>query len=158
MSQRPLILRALAGEPVPRPPVWFMRQAGRYLPEYRAVRADHDFLEMCHDPALATEVTLQPLRRFPVDAAIVFSDILLPLECMGADLAYVKGTGPVIHNPVRSASEVDLIVVATTTADQVFPSTACLLQESSSISQAFQRRAKHDGGIRSALIREIMLS
>lgn len=109
MSDKPLILRALAGETVPRPPVWFMRQAGRYLPEYREVRSDHDFLEMCHDPALATEVTLQPLRRFPVDAAIVFSDILLPLECMGADLAYVKGTGPVIHNPVRSGSEVDAL-------------------------------------------------
>ncbi len=109
MSNRPLLLRALASEPVPRPPVWFMRQAGRYLPEYRAVRADHDFLQMCHDPALATEVTLQPLRRFPLDAAIVFSDILLPLESMGADLAYVKGTGPVIHNPVRTADDVSAL-------------------------------------------------
>ncbi len=109
MSQTPLLLRALAGEPVPRPPVWFMRQAGRYLPEYQAVRAEHDFLEMCHDPTLATEVTLQPLRRFPLDAAIVFSDILLPLQSMGADLAYVKGTGPVIRNPVRSGAEVDAL-------------------------------------------------
>ena len=106
MSDTPLILRALASQPVPRPPVWFMRQAGRYLPEYRKLRAEHSFLQMCHDPALATEVTLQPLRRFPVDAAIVFSDILLPLESMGADLDYVKGTGPVIHNPIRSAEDV----------------------------------------------------
>jgi uroporphyrinogen decarboxylase len=102
----PRILRALAGEALDRPPVWFMRQAGRYLPEYRALRAEHSFLEMCHDPALATEVTLQPLRRFPLDAAILFSDILLPLESMGADLDYVKGTGPVISNPVRSAEDV----------------------------------------------------
>jgi uroporphyrinogen decarboxylase len=109
MSERPLILRALDGEPVPRPPVWFMRQAGRYLPEYRELRAQHTFLEMCHTPELATEVTLQPLRRFELDAAIVFSDILLPLESMGADLIYVKGTGPVIHNPVRSPEDVDAL-------------------------------------------------
>lgn len=102
----PLLLRALAGEPVERPPVWFMRQAGRYLPEYRAVRSEHTFLEMCHTPELATEVTLQPLRRYPLDAGIVFSDILLPLESMGADLAYIPGTGPVIHNPIRSAADV----------------------------------------------------
>ena len=102
----PLLLRALAGEPVERPPVWFMRQAGRYLPEYRAVRSEHTFLEMCHNPEFATEVTLQPLRRYPLDAGIVFSDILLPLESMGADLDYIPGTGPVIHNPVRSAADV----------------------------------------------------
>ncbi len=104
-NSTPLLLRALAGETVERPPVWFMRQAGRYLPEYRAVRGDHTFLTMCHNPELATEVTLQPLRRYPLDAGIVFSDILLPLESMGANLAYVPGTGPVIHNPVRTAND-----------------------------------------------------
>ncbi len=101
-----LLLRALRGEPVPRPPVWFMRQAGRYLPEYRAVRAKVSFLELCHNPELACEVTLQPLRRFGFDAGIIFSDILLPLEAMGAALTFRPGEGPRIHNPVRSRSDV----------------------------------------------------
>ena len=105
-QQRPLIVRALSNETLERPPVWFMRQAGRYLPEYRAIRGDHTFLTMCHNPELAAEVTLQPLRRYPFDAGIVFSDILLPLESMGADLAYVPGTGPVIRNPVRTEADV----------------------------------------------------
>ncbi len=83
-----------------------MRQAGRYLPEYRAVRKHTSFLELCHNPELSAEVTLQPLRRYPFDAGIVFSDILLPLECMGAELTFGKGMGPQIHNPVRTASDV----------------------------------------------------
>ena len=103
---RPLIVRALSNETLERPPVWFMRQAGRYLPEYRAVRSERTFLQMCHNPELAAEVTLQPLRRYPFDAGIIFSDILLPLESMGADLDYVPGTGPVIRNPVRNAADV----------------------------------------------------
>jgi uroporphyrinogen decarboxylase len=81
-----------------------MRQAGRYLPEYREVRSRVSFLELCHSPELACEVTLQPLRRFGFDAGIIFSDILLPLEAMGAELTFNPGEGPRIHNPVRDRS------------------------------------------------------
>ena len=109
MTETPLIMRALRGEPVPRPPVWMMRQAGRYLPEYRAIRQHTSFLELCHNPELSAEVTLQPLRRYPFDAGIVFSDILLPLESMGAELSFGKGMGPRIANPVRSAADVDAL-------------------------------------------------
>lgn len=83
-----------------------MRQAGRYLSEYRAIRKDTPFLTMCKTPELAAEVTVQPLRRFPLDAAIIFADILLPLEPMGIDLEFSAGEGPVIHNPVRSEADV----------------------------------------------------
>ncbi len=100
-GERPLLLRALAGEPVPRPPVWMMRQAGRFLPEYREVRSRVSFLELCHDPDLACEVTLQPLRRFGFDAGIIFSDILLPLEAMGCTLTFGKGHGPEFPEPIR---------------------------------------------------------
>ena len=96
-----LLLRALRGEPVPRPPVWFMRQAGRYMAEYRELRARMSFLELCHDADLCAAVAIQPLERFGFDAAIVFSDILLPLEAMGADLSFGAGHGPRIANPVR---------------------------------------------------------
>jgi uroporphyrinogen decarboxylase len=84
-----------------------MRQAGRYLPEYRAIRQKHTFLEMCKTPELAAEVTVQPIRRFEIDAAIIFADILLPLEPMGIGLEFAKGEGPVIHNPVRSMADVE---------------------------------------------------
>ena len=89
-----------------RTPVWFMRQAGRYLPEYQEVREGHPILEVAKTPELATRVTLQPLERFDLDAAIIFSDILLPLEPMGASLEFAAGEGPVIHNPVRSGNDV----------------------------------------------------
>ncbi|HHL21987.1 MAG TPA: uroporphyrinogen decarboxylase [Aliiroseovarius sp.] len=89
------ILRALAGETLPTPPIWMMRQAGRYLPEYRATRAQAgDFLSLCYNPELAAEVTLQPIRRYGFDAAILFADILLLPQALGADLWFVQGEGP----------------------------------------------------------------
>jgi uroporphyrinogen decarboxylase len=102
----PAFLAAAQREPAARTPVWFMRQAGRYLPEYRAIRERHSLLEICADPELATEVTLQPVRRLGVDAAILFADILLPLVPMGLELRFAAGEGPVIANPVRDAAAV----------------------------------------------------
>jgi len=101
-----LFLRACRRQPVERTPVWFMRQAGRYLPDYRAIRARHTLLEICAQPDLAAEVTLQPVRLLNVDAAILFADILLPLIPMGLQLEFAAGEGPVIHNPVRTAADV----------------------------------------------------
>jgi uroporphyrinogen decarboxylase len=106
-TSAPLILRALRGEATERPPVWFMRQAGRYLPEYRALRSRSNFLEMCHDADLASEVTLQPLRRYGFDAGIIFSDILLPLQSMGMELRFEAGEGPRFPNPLRTDADVD---------------------------------------------------
>src|SRR5256886_5741489 len=88
-------------------PVWLMRQAGRYMEEYRKLRAEHGFLELCKNPQLAAEITVTPVERLNVDAAILFADILLLLEPMGIGLEYSKGDGPVIHQPVRSAADVD---------------------------------------------------
>ncbi len=101
----PLITAATGGRPTRRP-VWFMRQAGRSLPEYRAIRADHGMLESCFDPAMVCEITMQPVRRHDVDAAILFSDIVVPLKAAGVDLDIVAGTGPVIAHPVRTADDV----------------------------------------------------
>jgi len=95
MAEQKKLLRALAGETLPVPPVWMMRQAGRYLPEYRATRAQAgDFLSLCYNPELAAEVTLQPIRRYGFDAAILFADILLIPQALGADLWFVTGEGP----------------------------------------------------------------
>ena len=102
VGRDPLLLRAYRGEPVERVPVWFMRQAGRCLPEYRAVRARWSLLEICRTPALAAEVTLQPVRRLGVDGAILFSDIVVPLAASGIDLEIVPKVGPVISEPIRS--------------------------------------------------------
>jgi uroporphyrinogen decarboxylase len=99
-------LKACRREPVDCTPVWFMRQAGRYMAEYRALRAKHSMLELCKTPELAAQVTLQPIDRFPLDAAIIFADILLPLEPMGLNLEFAEGEGPVIHNPVRDQADV----------------------------------------------------
>lgn len=104
-----IFLKTLQGAKTEETPIWLMRQAGRYLPEYRALRAKHSMLEMVRTPELACEVTLQPLRRFPLDAGIIFADILTPLIGMGADLDFKKGEGPVIENPVRSAKDIDAL-------------------------------------------------
>jgi uroporphyrinogen decarboxylase len=99
-------MRACRREPVPYTPIWLMRQAGRYMKEYREVRARHTFLEMCKKPEVASEVTVYAANRLKVDAAIIFADILLILEPMGIELEFAKGEGPVIHNPVRSVEDV----------------------------------------------------
>lgn len=104
-----LLLRALAGETLPTPPIWMMRQAGRYLPEYRATREQAgDFLSLCYNPDLAAEVTLQPIRRFGFDAAILFADILLIPQALGADLWFVKGEGPRLST-ITEAAQVDAL-------------------------------------------------
>lgn len=100
-------MRACRREPVPYTPIWLMRQAGRYMSEYREVRARVGFLELCKTPDLAAEVTVTAAERLNVDAAIIFADILLILEPMGIDLEFAKGEGPTIHNPVREASDVE---------------------------------------------------
>jgi uroporphyrinogen decarboxylase len=107
MSRADRFLKACRREPVDCTPVWMMRQAGRYLPEYREIRKKHTFLEMCKTPDVAAEVTIQPVRRYEIDAAIIFADILLPLEPMGIGLEFSKGEGPVIHNPVRTMADVE---------------------------------------------------
>ncbi len=99
-------LSACNREPVDATPIWIMRQAGRYLQEYRDIRAKHDFLELCKTPELAAQVTLMPIERFDLDAAILFADIMLPLEGMGIDFDIVEGIGPIIENPVRTLADV----------------------------------------------------
>ncbi|MGI9105438.1 MAG: uroporphyrinogen decarboxylase [Pyrinomonadaceae bacterium] len=102
-------MRACRREPVPYTPIWLMRQAGRYMREYREVRARTTFLELCKTPDLAAEVTVYAAERLGVDAAIIFADILLILEPMGLDLEFAKGEGPVIHNPIRTAQDVERV-------------------------------------------------
>ena len=104
-SDRPPFLAACRGEPVPYTPVWFMRQAGRHLPEYRRLRGDGSIMEAVRRPELAAELTLQPVRRYGVDAAVVFSDIVVPVVGFGVDV--VPGTGPVVERPFRSESDLD---------------------------------------------------
>jgi uroporphyrinogen decarboxylase len=104
-------LRACRREPVDATPVWFMRQAGRYMAEYRAIRERHSLLEICRIPDLVTEVTLQPVRRIDVDAAILFSDLLLPLEPMGLPFDFIKGEGPQIERPIANEADIDRLRV-----------------------------------------------
>ncbi len=104
-----LLLRAARREPTPVTPVWLMRQAGRFLPEYRALRARYGFLELCRNPAAATEVTLLPIDRLGVDAAILFADILLLVEPLGVGLEFAKSEGPVIQRPIRTGAQVEAL-------------------------------------------------
>ncbi len=104
-----LFLRACYRQPVERTPIWFMRQAGRYMPEYRAIRERHSMLECINTPELAAAITMQPINAFGFDAAIIFSDILPPLQSMGLELEFVKGTGPVIHNRLTTTRDIDLL-------------------------------------------------
>jgi uroporphyrinogen decarboxylase len=121
MSENPIpspaadsaFLKACRREPVPHTPVWFMRQAGRALPEYRKLREGTAMLEACATPDLVVEITLQPVRRFGVDAAIFFSDIVVPLKAVGVDLDIVPGVGPVVAEPFRTAADLDRLPVLT---------------------------------------------
>ena len=114
-------LRALARQPVDKTPVWMMRQAGRYLPEYRQVRGQAgDFMSLCKNTELACEVTLQPLERFELDAAILFSDILTIPDAMGLGLYFAEGEGPKFHKPLRSEADIDQLEVINTAADLTY--------------------------------------
>ncbi len=124
-SGAPLVLAARR-RPVPHTPVWFMRQAGRSLPEYRAVRAGVPMLESCFRTDLIVEITLQPVRRLGVDAAIFFSDIVVPLKAIGIDLDIVPGVGPVVAEPFRTAADVDRL--RDLTAEDVAPVLAAVTE------------------------------
>ena len=110
MENTHLFLKACRREPVSRTPVWFMRQAGRYMKEYRDLRAKHTILELCRTPELAAEVTMQPIRKLEIDAAIIFADLLLPAEAMGMHLEFVEGEGPVLKEPIQSAEAIRRLV------------------------------------------------
>jgi uroporphyrinogen decarboxylase len=107
MMSNSTFIAACRRQPVPYTPIWVMRQAGRYLPEYRQLRTKVDFASLTHDPQLAAEVTLQPLRRFELDAAILFSDIMTPVQGMGIDLTFEPG--PVVRNPIRTDAQIDAL-------------------------------------------------
>jgi uroporphyrinogen decarboxylase len=107
----PLLVRACRREPVEHTPVWFMRQAGRSLPEYREIRKRHDLFEVCRRPELCAEVTLQPVRAHGVDAAVMFADIMLPVVGMGVDIELVENVGPVIDEPIATAADVERLIV-----------------------------------------------
>ena len=120
-SRPPRFLRACRREPVDATPIWLMRQAGRYMAEYRALRRDHTMLEAIGTPEIAAEITLQPIEAFDLDAAIIFSDILPPLIGMGLPLEFVKGVGPRIERPLRTTRDIDLL--ATPPAEAIMPGT-----------------------------------
>ncbi len=109
LKDKPLIIRAIAGEKTNRAPVWLMRQAGRYMPEYQEIRKRYDFKTMFKTPELAVEISLQPVKKFAVDGAIIFSDITVLPEALGLGLEFIEGKGPVFSNPVRTAKDVEKI-------------------------------------------------
>jgi uroporphyrinogen decarboxylase len=111
MIKNDLFLKALRGETVSRPPVWMMRQAGRYLPEFIAIREKYDFFTRCRTPELASEITVQPIRRFGMDAAILFSDILVVPQAMNIPFEMRPGVGPYLPNPIRTQKDVDATIV-----------------------------------------------
>lgn len=119
-----LFLEAARGQSTPRTPIWIMRQAGRYLPEYRALKERYDFWELCRTSELACEVTLQPLRRFPLDAAILFQDIMTPLPVMGLEITFTPG--PVLAAPIRSAAQVATLRVPA--QDEIAPFVAAAIR------------------------------
>jgi uroporphyrinogen decarboxylase len=102
-------VRACLGHPVDRTPVWFLRQAGRYMPEYMAVRKHHTLLEICRTPSIAAEVTITAAERLGVDAAIIFADLLLPFTPMGLDFEFINGEGPVVHSPIRTLEQIQAL-------------------------------------------------
>ncbi|SNR61892.1 uroporphyrinogen decarboxylase [Lutibacter flavus] len=112
-----LFLRALKGETLERPPVWMMRQAGRYLPEFIAIREKYDFFTRCRTPELASEITVQPIRRYGMDAAILFSDILVIPQAMNIEVEMKPGVGPWLPNPIRSQKDVDNVIVPDVTVE-----------------------------------------
>lgn len=116
----PLLVRAARREPVERTPVWFMRQAGRSLPAYRAVRERYDLFEICRQPELCAEVTLQPVGAHGVDAAVIYSDIMLPVLAMGAGVELVEGVGPVVREPIRRLADVERLRPLDAAADLPF--------------------------------------
>ena len=122
MIKNDLFLRALSGETVERPPVWMMRQAGRYLPEFMAIKEKYDFFTRCRTPELASEITVQPIRRFGMDAAILFCDILVIPQAMNIEVEMKPDFGPFLPNPIRSQKDVDRVVVpdVTTELDYVY--------------------------------------
>lgn len=109
LTEQSRFLRACRREPVDATPIWLMRQAGRYMPNYRALRSRYGILEVIKQPELACEVTMQPINAFELDAAIIFADILTLIEAMGLSLSFEKGEGPVIHNPVRTLADADAL-------------------------------------------------
>ena len=111
MIKNDLFLRALNNEYVERPPVWMMRQAGRYLPEFMAIKEKYDFFTRCKTPELASEITVQPIRIVKPDAAILFSDILVIPQAMGIDVELEDGIGPVLPNPIRTSADVDRVFI-----------------------------------------------
>lgn len=120
MTQQPRLIRACRGEILDRPPVWFMRQAGRYMSEYQAIRGKTTFLDLCKNVDQAVEVSLQPYKAFGVDAVIMFSDILIPPEAMGMSLEFSEGKGPIFHQPLRQVSQLDDLVMPDVTRSMGF--------------------------------------